>query len=40
MMSNLQNKYNGYSSSEVLVTQIESYSNIENKIVNYNWLIK
>jgi GR25 family glycosyltransferase involved in LPS biosynthesis len=40
MMSNLQNKYNGYSSSEVLVTQIENYSDIENKIVNYNWLIK
>jgi GR25 family glycosyltransferase involved in LPS biosynthesis len=40
MMSNLQKKYNAYSSSEVLVTQIESYSNIENKIVNYDWLIK
>ena len=40
MMSNLQKKYNAYSSSEVLATQIESYSNIENKMVNYNWLIK
>lgn len=40
MMSNLQNKYNAYSSSEVLATQIESYSDIENKIVNYDWLIK
>jgi GR25 family glycosyltransferase involved in LPS biosynthesis len=40
MMANLQNKYNAYSSSEALATQIESYSNIENKIVNYDWLIK
>jgi hypothetical protein len=40
MMALLQRKYNAYSSSEVLATQIESYSDIENKIVNYNWLIK
>jgi GR25 family glycosyltransferase involved in LPS biosynthesis len=40
MMSNLQNKYNTYSSSEVLATQTESHSDIENKIVNYNYLIK
>lgn len=40
MMANLQKKYNAYSSSEPLTTQIESYSNIENKLVNYDWLIK
>jgi hypothetical protein len=40
MMANLQNKYNAYSSSEALASQIESYSNIENKVVNYDWLIK
>jgi glycosyl transferase family 25 len=40
MMATLQKKYNAYSSSEALATQIESYSNIENRVVNYNWLIK
>jgi GR25 family glycosyltransferase involved in LPS biosynthesis len=40
MLANLQKKYNAYSSAELLATQISSYSNIENKIVNYNWLIK
>jgi GR25 family glycosyltransferase involved in LPS biosynthesis len=40
MLATLQRKYNAYSTSEPLATQIESYSNIENKIVNYNWLIK
>lgn len=40
MMANLQRKYNAYSSNFALATQIESFSNIENKIVNYNWLIK
>lgn len=40
MMALLQRKYNAYSTSEPLATQIESYSNIENKVVNYDWLIK
>jgi glycosyl transferase family 25 len=40
MMANLQKKYNAYSSKQLLTTQIESYSNIENKFVNYSWLIK
>jgi hypothetical protein len=40
MMALLQRKYNAYSTSEPLTTQIESYSNIENKVVNYDWLIK
>lgn len=40
MLAKLQKKYNAYSSSETLTTQIQSFSNIENKIVNYNWLIK
>lgn len=40
MMANLQKKYNAYSPSINLTSQIESFSNIENKIVNYNWLIK
>lgn len=40
MMANLQKKYNAYSSNELLATQIQSYSNIENKFVNYDWLIK
>jgi glycosyl transferase family 25 len=40
MLANLQKKYNAYSSKEPLTSQIQSYSNIENKIVNYDWLIK
>lgn len=40
MLSNLQKKYNAYSSSKPLTSQIQSYSNIENKFVNYDWLIK
>lgn len=39
MMANLQRKYNAYSSNELLATQIQSYSDIENKFVNYDWLI-
>jgi glycosyl transferase family 25 len=40
MMSNLQKKYNAYSSSEALTTQLVSYSDIQNKVMDYNWLIK
>jgi len=40
ILSNLQKKYNAYSSIEPLVTQIISFSNIENKIVDYNSIIK
>jgi GR25 family glycosyltransferase involved in LPS biosynthesis len=40
MMALLQRKYNAYSTSEPLALQIENYSNIENKVVNYDWLIK
>lgn len=40
MMALLQRKYNAYSTSEPLTLQIENYSNIENKVVNYDWLIK
>lgn len=40
MMATLQKKYNAYSSQETLATQIQSFSNIENKIVNYDWLIR
>lgn len=40
VMASLQRKYNAYSSQETLTTQIQSYSDIENKIVNYDWLIR
>jgi GR25 family glycosyltransferase involved in LPS biosynthesis len=40
MMSFLQKKYNSFSSSQKLTTQIPSFSNIENKHVDYDWLIK
>lgn len=40
MMANLQKKYNAYSSSETLTTQLVSYSDIQNKVMDYNWLIK
>jgi GR25 family glycosyltransferase involved in LPS biosynthesis len=40
MLANLQKKYNAYSSKEPLTSQLQSYSNIENKFVNYDWLIK
>lgn len=40
MMANLQKKYNAYSSSEALTTQLVSYSDIQNKVMDYNWLIK
>jgi hypothetical protein len=39
-LANLQKKYIAYSSSIPLASQIESYSNIENCIVNYDWLIR
>jgi len=40
MMSNLQKNYNSYSSSKNMTTQMIGFSNIENKFVDYNWLIK
>lgn len=40
LMTNLQRKYNSYSSHIPLTTQIPSYSNIENKPVDNVWLIK
>lgn len=39
-LSHLQKEHNAYSPTERMTTQIESYSDIENKIVNYDWLIK
>lgn len=40
MMSNLQKKYNAYSSVPGLTSQIVSYSNIQDSIMDYKWLIK
>jgi GR25 family glycosyltransferase involved in LPS biosynthesis len=40
MMANLQKKYNAYSSSDTLTTQLVSYSDIQGKVMDYNWLIK
>jgi len=40
MMTNLQKKYNAYSSSNTLTTQLVSYSDIQDKVMDYNWLIK
>lgn len=40
MMANLQKKYNAYSSSVTLTTQLANFSNIENKLSDYGWLIK
>ena len=40
LMARLQSKYNAYSSIPNLTTQLPSFSNIEDKFVNYEWLIK
>lgn len=40
MMANLQKKFNAYSPVNKLTTQIPSYSDIEQRFVDYNWLIK
>jgi GR25 family glycosyltransferase involved in LPS biosynthesis len=40
MMANLQRKYNAYSSVPNLTSQIVTYSDIQNSIMDYNWLIK
>ena len=40
LMAKLQKKYKSYSTSKPLTTQIPSFSNIENTVVDYNWLIK
>ena len=39
-MVKLQKKYNAYSSSDKLTTQLTGYSDIENAIIDYSWLIK
>jgi GR25 family glycosyltransferase involved in LPS biosynthesis len=39
-LANLQKKYNAYSSSSPLTSQIESFSDIEKCVVDYDWLIK
>jgi GR25 family glycosyltransferase involved in LPS biosynthesis len=38
-LANLQKKYNAYSSTLTMVSQLPSYSNIENKNVDYKYLI-
>ena len=40
MMANLQKKYNAYSSVPGLTSQIVSFSDIQNSVMDYNWLIK
>lgn len=40
MMANLQKKYKAYSPVNKLTSQIPSYSDIEQRFVDYNWLIK
>ena len=40
MMANLQKKYNAYSSVPGLTSQIVSFSDIQNSLMDYNWLIK
>jgi len=39
LLSKLQKKYNAYSTTEPIATQMPSYSDIENIYVNYKWLI-
>ncbi len=39
-LSDLQKKYNAYSPSNKLTSQIPDFSNIENQFVDYNWLMK
>jgi GR25 family glycosyltransferase involved in LPS biosynthesis len=39
-LSKLQKKYNAYSSKEKLTTQLPGFSDIENRVVDYDWLIK
>ena len=38
-MSTLQKKYNAYSTLKNITTQLPNFSNIENRLVDYNWLI-
>lgn len=40
MLAKLQSKYNAYSPSKPLTTQLPNFSDIEDKNVDYNWLIK
>lgn len=40
MMAGLQKKYNAYSPTNKLTTQIPNFSNIEERFVDYNWLMK
>ena len=40
ILAKLQSKYNAYSPSKPLTTQLPNFSDIEDKNVDYNWLIK
>lgn len=40
MLAGLQKKYNAYSPIKTMTKQLNNYSNIENAVVNYDWLIK
>lgn len=40
MMAKLQTKYNAYSSIPNLTSQLPNFSDIENGVRDYNWLIK
>jgi GR25 family glycosyltransferase involved in LPS biosynthesis len=39
-MTILQKKYNAYCTSTKITNQLVNYSDIENRVVDYNWLIK
>lgn len=36
----IQKTYNVYSTSKAIAKQLNGYSDIENKVINYDWLIK
>lgn len=38
-MATLQKKYNAYSTSKKITTQLPNFSDIENRLVDYSWLI-
>jgi hypothetical protein len=40
MLSNLQKSHPSYSTLEKITWQIESFSNIEDRYVNYDWILK
>jgi regulatory protein YycI of two-component signal transduction system YycFG len=39
-MTYLQQKYNAYCTPTKITNQLVNYSDIENRVVDYNWLIK